>query len=559
MCDKATDQNPVTEETVTKTNSCIRIISLSDSDGPAAPVMITCGQKQPCTALEPPSPNCQETMISIHLLLSVEQQTRPSLTLHQLKEELCRNRHLRVASRPLPQYADENLDQLTSAQKVKTIAPVPVAINIDGVDMRFHAAVVMEGYFPQGLYLGERELRCYNIGAQDAYGEARIDEHASLSVTFGGRNQQPVLLSGMIDTGSGLSLLSFKAYQKLAAANGLILQQFETPTYAANNGIIRTIGVAENIKFQLGGHELQTTFIVLTDDAGGEDFLLGRNFLRAYNVLIDLVAGKLTIRDPQTPRLYRCQQEAINEESPFIVVLDQDTAFGPGERQTVCARVITEQPDELIFRNVMLTSRTPKAKNVILDDCLAAVTEGSRLVASLQNATAKDVTIKKGTLIGHATPTTFSLQPVTQVEGCASVCNDNSTQNFVFRIDSESPLSSLSSDEFSSFAQNFLSSTDSSEPELSETEKRKRTDPELLKPVAGPNLSSVLSSWGEGARDKLANLLAEYDDIFMKHKADIGRCKIAKHKIEIEPNAEPHREGARRMSPDKAAKANQEL
>ena len=162
-------------------------------------------------------------MISIHLLLSVEQQTRPSLTLHQLKEELCRNRHLRVASRPLPQYADENLDQLTLAQKVKTIAPVPVAINIDGVDMRFHAAVVLEGYFPQGLYLGERELRCYNIGAQDAYGEARIDEHASLSVTFGGRNQQPVLLSGMIDTGSGLSLLSFKAYQKLTAANGLIL------------------------------------------------------------------------------------------------------------------------------------------------------------------------------------------------------------------------------------------------------------------------------------------------------------------------------------------------
>ena len=45
----------------------------------------------------------------------------------------------------------------------------------------------------------------------------------------------------------------------------------------------------------------------------------------------------------------------------------------------------------------------------------------------------------------------------------------------------------------------------------------------------------------------------------MKNKTDIGRCKIAKHKIEIEPNAEPRREGARRMSPDKAAKANQEV
>ena len=37
----------------------------------------------------------------------------------------------------------------------------------------------------------------------------------------------------------------------------------------------------------------------------------------------------------------------------------------------------------------------------------------------------------------------------------------------------------------------------------------------------------------------------------MKHKADIGRCTIAKHPVEVEPGAIPHREGARRMSPEK--------
>ena len=115
------------------------------------------------------------------------------------------------------------------------------------------------------------------------------------------------------------------------------------------------------------------------------------------------------------------------------------------------------------------------------------------------------------------------------------------------------------SSEFSSFAQNFLSSTEISEEELSENEKRARTDPQLLKPIAGPDLFSVLSSWGEGARDQLANVLNEYDDLFMEHKADIRRCQIAKHRIELEPEAIPHRESARRMFPDKAAKANQEV
>ena len=45
----------------------------------------------------------------------------------------------------------------------------------------------------------------------------------------------------------------------------------------------------------------------------------------------------------------------------------------------------------------------------------------------------------------------------------------------------------------------------------------------------------------------------------MKHKADIGRCTIAKHPVELEPGAVPHREGARRMSPEKAERANQEV
>ena len=45
----------------------------------------------------------------------------------------------------------------------------------------------------------------------------------------------------------------------------------------------------------------------------------------------------------------------------------------------------------------------------------------------------------------------------------------------------------------------------------------------------------------------------------MKYKANIRKCKIAKHTVEVEPDAVPHREGARRMSPDKTERANQEV
>ena len=104
-------------------------------------------------------------------------------------------------------------------------------------------------------------------------------------------------------------------------------------------------------------------------------------------------------------------------------------------------------------------------------------------------------------------------------------------------------------------------STNPSKEGLSEREIRKRTDPDLLAPIPGPEyqLEEVQKLWGQTARDSLNNILTEFDDLFMKHKADIGRCTIAKHPVELEPGATPHREGARRMSPDRAERANQEV
>ena len=106
-----------------------------------------------------------------------------------------------------------------------------------------------------------------------------------------------------------------------------------------------------------------------------------------------------------------------------------------------------------------------------------------------------------------------------------------------------------------------LSSKDPTEEGLSKREVRKRTDPEPLAPVQGPESQpkEVQNLWGAKASASLQNILTEFDNFFMKHKADIGRCTIANHPVELEPGAVPHREGARRMSPEKAERANQEV
>ena len=76
-----------------------------------------------------------------------------------------------------------------------------------------------------------------------------------------------------------------------------------------------------------------------------------------------------------------------------------------------------------------------------------------------------------------------------------------------------------------------------------------------MAPITGPE-SQLQGSQGPVRSQK--NILTKFDDLFMKHKADTGRCLIAKHSVEVERGAIPHREGARRMSPEKAERSNQE-
>ena len=116
----------------------------------------------------------------------------------------------------------------------------------------------------------------------------------------------------MIDTGSVVSILSLSAYQKIGSTHALRLLPYDVELYAANRKSINTVCIAEDLSIQLGGHTLKTNFVVIADHIGSEDFLLGRIFLRTYNVLEDMTAMRVTITDPKSPRIFKAVHEVVN-------------------------------------------------------------------------------------------------------------------------------------------------------------------------------------------------------------------------------------------------------
>ena len=131
---------------------------------------------------------CGQILLSVHLMLASEQQTRLDSTLEKLKLELASNPAVEKISLLLPkEWSTEG-----AASTCTAYTPVCVHANIDGVGIKFDASVVVD-VFPQAVCLGLHELRCNSISKQEPTGEARIAESASLVVFFAVPNANSIL------------------------------------------------------------------------------------------------------------------------------------------------------------------------------------------------------------------------------------------------------------------------------------------------------------------------------------------------------------------------------
>ena len=59
--------------------------------------------------------------------------------------------------------------------------------------------------------------------------------------------------------------------------------------------------------------------------------------------------------------------------------------------------------------------------------------------------------------------------------------------------------------------------------------------------------------------EAIKDVLDRNQDVFSRQKADIGCCNFVEHEIELEESAVLHREGARRMTPNKSDACRKEI
>ena len=81
---------------------------------------------------------------------------------------------------------------------------------------------------------------------------------------------------------------------------------------------------------------------------------------------------------------------------------------------------------------------------------------------------------------------------------------------------------------------------------------------EADKPVL-PEIEHLRGKVTDGQLEAIKDVLDRNEDVFSKHKADIGCCNFVEHERELVESAVPLREGARRMTPNKSDACRKEI
>ena len=228
-------------------------------------------------------------------------------------------------------------------QWLEVSSPVSMDLVLDGVHMKTRVAVVLQGQLKEGVVLGKEQLRCWNIKEfAQAIGTVDLDSNAGVEVEFPIQGEESVMLRGLIDTGAGLSLMSLQAWRCISTPERYPIRNLPIQLVAANGLGIRTYGIVENVELILAGYNLRANFILM-DAVDNQDFILGRTFLKKYDVLVDLRKWKLTIRDPYMQSSLAEPILQVSTEPPVDVLVTEHVMMKTCETTLIPLKLRSEK------------------------------------------------------------------------------------------------------------------------------------------------------------------------------------------------------------------------
>ena len=275
---------------------------------------------------------------------------------------------------------------------LEVYGPYQVMLNVDGISIYTRTYVTTDDDQMGQIYSGEEELKVRRIGhdammEQDA---VHIGYEADVTAHLLDTNGTKIGVTGLLETGAVVSVMPIKTWERMAFTREDLIPT-NLRLAAANRGAIYVAGRTPITVLHMGGRDLWMSFLVVEnlDDAG--QFILGRDFVRNFDVMIDLNNGLIRIRNPDRKKPIN---RIITDENKVPIFLDRKVKLQPGQAEVAIFRMrhLNSLSDS---KQVCLVPNPNSQSSVIL--CRSfSVTRNGLCISVLLNTLDTTVSIQRG-------------------------------------------------------------------------------------------------------------------------------------------------------------------
>ena len=279
--------------------------------------------------------------------------------------------------------------------------PHEVMLNIDGINIYTKTMITCDEDLIGQIYVGKEKLKVRSIGhcamlEEDAMHigtEADVTGHV---LDISGKKTQ---LRGLLDTEAVLSVIPIETWERMGFDKGDLIDS-RIRLSAANKGALRVLGRTPIIALNLGERNLWMSFIVVENLDESDQFILGRDFIRNFEVTIDLNNAMFRIRNPDRRYAIKPVNLIMANENKAPVFLSRRVRLKANEAAIVSLRM--KNYNELSDNKQVCIVPNPNSQSAAVLGRSFSITKSGLCVSVLLNTLDIPITIvtkKYGNLV----------------------------------------------------------------------------------------------------------------------------------------------------------------
>ena len=271
---------------------------------------------------------------------------------------------------------------------IEVYGPHPNLMNVDGINIYTKAHVTVASDQVGRIYIGREELKVRRIGhnamlKQDA---VHIGCEADLAAHVLDVQGRQLSVKGLLDTGAVVSVMPVSTWTDMDFDRSNLIP---TRLAAAKQGAIYVTGRTPINSLQLGGRHLCFSFLVVENLDESDQFILGQDFVRNFDVTADLNDCLITIKDPETKYEKKPINKILINQAKLPTFLNRKVKLKP--HQIVIAAFRMRNLNELSNDKQLCLVSNPNSKSSAILGRSFSLTKSGLCVSVLLNTEATTV------------------------------------------------------------------------------------------------------------------------------------------------------------------------